>query len=161
MVKKSGIEPDVLVHTGPAVVSDSAEDVRTFLLERGVNPGSVPMVRYEGPKGGPDIQDLSIPAAMLVGVGLHTSVAMITYGRFPGATRGPCVGHMCLGARFGGALAWVQDGDRIEMNVPERCIQLLILQEELRQREADGPEPPSHPVPGFSGCLPGDGELRG
>ena len=95
MVKKTGVEPGMLRHRGEAVVFDSEEDVREFLLNRTVKPGSVLVVRYEGPKGGPGMRELSIPAAMLVGMGLHTSVAMVTDGRFSGATRGPCVGHVC------------------------------------------------------------------
>ncbi len=149
VVKKSGIEPGMMVHTGPAVVFDSEEDVRSFLLEKDVRPGSVLVVRYEGPKGGPGMRELSIPAAMLVGMGLHTSVAMVTDGRFSGATRGPCVGHICPEAWLGGPLACVQDGDGIEINVPERRIQLLVPEEELRWRMASGPERPSHPAPGM------------
>jgi dihydroxy-acid dehydratase len=149
VVKKTGVETSMLVHTGPAVVFDSEEDVRTFLLKKQVQPGSVLVVRYEGPKGGPGMRELSIPAAMLVGMGLHTSVAMVTDGRFSGATRGPCVGHVCPEAWDGGPLAYVKDGDMIEINVPENRIQVLVPNGELEARQASPPDRPDHPAPGL------------
>lgn len=149
VVKKSGVDPRMLAHTGPAVVFDSEEDVRRFLLEREVQPGSVLVVRHEGPKGGPGMRELSIPAAMLVGMGLHTSVAMVTDGRFSGATRGPCVGHVTPEAWEGGPLAYVQDGDLIEIDVPAGRIQLLIDENELRRRQASPPLRPDHPAFGI------------
>jgi dihydroxy-acid dehydratase len=149
VVKKSGVEANMLVHTGPAVVFNSEEDVRQFLLQKPVKPGSVLVVRYEGPKGGPGMRELSIPAAMLVGMGLHTSVAMVTDGRFSGATRGPCVGHVCPEAWDGGPLAYVRDGETIEINIPENRVELLIPEEELRDRMRAAPERPDHPAPGL------------
>ena len=132
---------------------DSEEDVRTFLMEKEVMPGSVLVVRYEGPKGGPGMRELSIPAAMLVGMGLHTSVAMVTDGRFSGATRGPCVGHVCPEAWDGGPLAFVKDGDMIEINVPENRLQLMISEEELSRRRQAGVVRPDHPAPGVLGAY--------
>ena len=149
VVKKTGVEPEMLRHRGPAVVFDSEEDVREFLLNRTVKPGSVLVVRYEGPKGGPGMRELSIPAAMLVGMGLHTSVAMVTDGRFSGATRGPCVGHVCPEAWDDGPIAYVQDGDLIEIDVPEGRLQLLIPEEELLRRRKAGTAKPNHPAPGL------------
>jgi dihydroxy-acid dehydratase len=148
VVKKTGIDPRMLSHTGPAVVFDSEEEVRAFLLDNKVQPGSVLVVRYEGPKGGPGMRELSIPAAMLVGMGLHTSVAMVTDGRFSGATRGPCVGHVTPEAWDGGPIAYVRDGDLIEINVPENRIQLLVSDEELHKRGKNGPKRPDHPAAG-------------
>ncbi|GAB4505926.1 MAG: dihydroxy-acid dehydratase [Anaerolineales bacterium] len=148
VVKKTGVEPSMLVHRGPAVVFDSEEDVREFMLTKEVRPGSVLVVRYEGPKGGPGMRELSIPAAMLVGMGLHTSVAMVTDGRFSGATRGPCVGHVCPEAWDGGPLAYVRDGDMIEIDVPEGRLSVLISDEELRDRQKLPPARPDHPAPG-------------
>ena len=148
VVKKTGVEPSMLVHRGPAVVFDSEEDVREFMLTKEVRPGSVLVVRYEGSKGGPGMRELSIPAAMLVGMGLHTSVAMITDGRFSGATRGPCVGHICPEAWDGGPLAYVRDGDMVEINVPEGRLTLLISDEELRDRQKLPLARPNHPAPG-------------
>jgi dihydroxy-acid dehydratase len=149
VVKKTGVAHNMLVHTGPAIVFDSEEDVRRFMLDKQVQPGSVLVVRYEGPKGGPGMRELSIPAAMLVGMGLHTSVAMITDGRFSGATRGPCVGHICPEAWDGGIIAYVQNGDMIEINVPEKKIQLLVSEKELRNRQKTPPVRPDHPAPGL------------
>ena len=149
VIKKSGIEPGMMIHRGPAVVFDSEEDVRAFMLVREVRPGSVLVIRHEGPKGGPGMRELSIPAAMLVGMGLHTSVAMITDGRFSGATRGPCVGHICPEAWEGGPLAYVQDGDLVEIDVPARQIQLLVPDEELRRRMQKPLHKPHHPAPGM------------
>jgi dihydroxy-acid dehydratase len=148
VVKKTGVEPGMLRHRGEAVVFDSEEDVREFLLHRTVKPGSVLVVRYEGPKGGPGMRELSIPAAMLVGMGLHTSVAMVTDGRFSGATRGPCVGHICPEAWDDGPLAYVHDGDLIEIDIPEGRLQLLVSDDELRRRREAGIEKPNHPAPG-------------
>jgi len=148
VVKKSGVEPGMLRHRGEAVVFDSEEEVREFLLNRAVKPGSVLVVRYEGPKGGPGMRELSIPAAMLVGMGLHTSVAMVTDGRFSGTTRGPCVGHVCPEAWDDGPLAYVHDGDLIEINIPEGRLQLLVSDDELRRRREAGIEKPNHPAPG-------------
>jgi dihydroxy-acid dehydratase len=149
VVKKSGIEPSMMIHRGPAVVFDSEEDVRQFLLDKEVRPGSVLVVRYEGPKGGPGMRELSIPAAMLVGMKLHTAVAMITDGRFSGATRGPCVGHISPEAWDGGLLAYVKDGDLIDINVPEQRIELLVPDEELNRRREVPPARPTHPAPGI------------
>ncbi len=148
VVKKSGVEPSMRFHTGPAVVFDSEDDVRRFLMEKTVKPGSVLVVRYEGPKGGPGMRELSIPAAMLVGMGLHTSVAMVTAGRFSGATRGPCVGHVCPEAWEGGPLAYVKDGDIIEINLPEGRIRLQISEEEMENRRRGGIQRPDHPAHG-------------
>jgi len=148
VVKKSGVDPRMLVHRGPAVVFDSEEEVKSFLLEKEVRPGSVLVVRYEGPRGGPGMRELSIPAAMLVGMGLHTSVAMVTDGRFSGATRGPCVGHVTPEAWDGGPLAYVEDGDEIEINVPEGRIELLVSEEEMERRRARPLARPDHPAHG-------------
>lgn len=137
VVKKSGVDAKMFRHVGPAVVFDSEEDVRDYLLNKKVEPGSVLVIRYEGPKGGPGMRELSIPAAMLVGMGLHTSVAMITDGRFSGATRGPCVGHIAPEAWAGGPLALVKDGDIIEINLDEKKLELKVSQEELEQRQAE------------------------
>lgn len=135
VVKKSGVEPQMYHHKGPAVVFNSEEEVRDYLVNKIVEPGSVLVVRYEGPKGGPGMRELSIPAAMLVGMGLHTSVAMITDGRFSGATRGPCVGHITPEAWAGGPLALVEDGDIIEIDLNNNTIELHVSKEELEARK--------------------------
>jgi dihydroxy-acid dehydratase len=141
VVKKSGVEPSMYRHVGPAVVFNSEEEVREYLLHKKVEPGSVLVVRYEGPKGGPGMRELSIPAAMLVGMGLHTSVAMITDGRFSGATRGPCVGHIAPEAWAGGPLALVKDGDIIEIDLEKNLIELKVSAKDLEQRKAEVRKP--------------------
>ncbi len=153
VVKKSGMDPRMFVHRGPAVVFNSEEEVRQFMLQKEVKPGSVLVVRYEGPKGAPGMRELSIPAAMLVGMGLHTSVAMVTDGRFSGATRGPCVGHVTPEAWDGGPIAYVQDGDIVEIDVPNGRIALMVSDEELRRRMANPPERPDHPAHGVLGSY--------
>jgi dihydroxy-acid dehydratase len=95
------------------------------------------VIRNEGPAGGPGMRELSIPAAMLVGMGLGESVAMITDGRYSGATRGPCIGHVCPEAYAGGPIAIVREGDLIEIDVPGRRLNLLVPEEELARRFAE------------------------
>ena len=141
VVKKSGVEPGMYRHVGPAVVFDSEESVRDYLLNADVRPGSVLVIRYEGPKGGPGMRELSIPAAMLVGMGLHTSVAMVTDGRFSGATRGPCVGHVCPEAWEGGPLALVENGDIIEIDLEQKKLELRVPAEELQRRRENWQRP--------------------
>lgn len=148
VVKKSGVDPRMFHHVGPAVVFDSEEDVRIFLLSKKVEPGSVLVVRYEGPKGGPGMRELSIPAAMLVGMGLASSVAMVTDGRFSGATRGPCVGHVAPEAWMGGPLALVRDGDRIEIDLERKLLQLHVSEAELEHRRG-GMRRPERPLRGM------------
>lgn len=149
VVKKTGVEPEMMQHCGPAVVFDSEEDVLRYLLQKDVKPKSVLVVRYEGPKGGPGMREMSIPAAMLVGMGLHTSVAMITDGRFSGATRGPCVGHISPEAWDGGLLAYVQDGDIIEIDLLKNLIALKIDSNELNHRKNKKRRKPNHPAQGI------------
>lgn len=148
VAKRSGIELSMLKHSGPAVVFNSEEDVRKSLLKHEVKPGSVLVVRYEGPKGGPGMRELSIPAAMLVGMGLHDSVAMITDGRFSGATRGPCIGHVCPEAWVGGPIAALKDGDIIDIDVLNRRIEVRLSQQEIQTR-LDKMERPERRLEGF------------
>jgi dihydroxy-acid dehydratase len=136
VVKKTGVDPKMYRHRGPAVVFECEEAVREYLLKRSVAPGSVLVIRNEGPKGGPGMREMSIPAAMLVGMGLHTSVAMITDGRFSGASRGPCVGHICPEAYDGGPIALVEDGDIIEIDLSRNYIELKVSEQELARRKA-------------------------
>ena len=136
VVKQSGVAPEMLRHHGSARVFDSEEDVRDILLTKRVKAGDVLVVRYEGPKGGPGMRELSIPAAILQGMGLGNSTAIVTDGRFSGATRGPCIGHVCPEAADGGPLAIVCDGDVIEIDIPARRLSLLVDDGEIRRRLA-------------------------
>lgn len=134
VVKQSGVEPRMMRHRGPARVFESEEDLRDKLLARKVQAGDVLVIRNEGPRGGPGMRELSIPAALLVGMGLAESVAMVTDGRFSGATRGPCVGHVAPEAYDGGPIALVQDGDLIEIDIPRRRLDLLVTEDALAER---------------------------
>lgn len=136
IVKKSGVLPEMFHHRGPAVCFDSEDDLRKFMADRAVKPGSVLVIRYEGPKGGPGMREMSIPAAMLVGMELHTSCAMVTDGRYSGATRGPCIGHVSPEAWDGGPIAAVQDGDMIEIDIDNHTIHLEVSEEEIVSRLA-------------------------
>lgn len=147
IVKKSGVVPEMFHHRGPAVCFDSEDDLRKFMAGKGVQPGSVLVIRYEGPKGGPGMREMSIPAAMLVGMGLHTSCAMVTDGRYSGATRGPCIGHVSPEAWEGGPIAAVQDGDIIEIDINNRTIHLEVSDEEIASRLTQLHRP-EHPAPG-------------
>jgi dihydroxy-acid dehydratase len=137
VVKQSAVQPAMLHHVGPARVFESEEQVRDSLADRDVRPGDVLVIRNEGPAGGPGMRELSIPAAMLVGMGLGDTVAMITDGRYSGATRGPCIGHVSPEAFVGGPIAVVQEGDIIEIDIPNRRLQVHISAEEIHRRFCD------------------------
>lgn len=134
IVKQSAISKKMRHHKGPAKVFDSEEEVKDALMNNQVKKGDVLIIRYEGPKGSPGMRELSIPAAILIGLGLGDSVAMITDGRYSGATRGPCIGHVCPEAIEGGPIAIVKEGDLIEIDVDNRTLNLLIPQSEIDER---------------------------
>lgn len=134
VVKQSGMVVGMLQHKGPARVFECEEDLENSIETQTIKPGDVLVIRYEGPRGGPGMRELSIPAAMLTGLGLNDSVAMITDGRFSGATRGPCIGHVAPEAYVGGTIALVQDGDTIEIDIPGRKLNLLVDADELARR---------------------------
>ena len=144
VVKQSAVAPAMLRHTGPARVFECEEDVRDSLMARAVQKGDVLVIRNEGPRGGPGMREMSIPAALLVGMGLGDSVAMISDGRYSGATRGPCIGHVCPEAYIGGPLAAVRDGDLITVDIPNRQLTLHAPDEEIARRLAEWhPRPPA------------------
>ncbi len=149
VVKASGVHPRMMRHVGPARVFDCEEDVQACLLGGRVQSGDVLVVRYEGPRGGPGMRELSLPAAILVGMGLADSVAMVTDGRFSGATRGPCVGHVCPEAARGGPLAALCDGDMIEIDIPNRALNVHLGDDELRARLDEWSRPVKEIPPGF------------
>lgn len=134
VVKQSGVEPGMLRHRGPARVFEGEEALREQLLARNIQADDVLVIRNEGPRGGPGMRELSIPAAVLVGMGLGSSVAILTDGRFSGATRGPCIGHVVPEAHEGGPIALVKEGDIIDIDIPERRLDLLVAEDVLAQR---------------------------
>jgi dihydroxy-acid dehydratase len=135
VVKQSGVATGMLQHTGPARVFECEDELEDSLSVQSIQPGDVLVIRNEGPRGGPGMRELSIPAAMLTGMGLNESVAMITDGRFSGATRGPCIGHVTPETYIGGPIALVENGDQIEIDIPNRRLQLLVPEEELDRRK--------------------------
>jgi dihydroxy-acid dehydratase len=134
IIKQSAVSPKMRYHKGPAKVFESEEEVKDALMTGKVKEGDILVIRYEGPRGSPGMRELSIPAAMLVGMGLGDSVAMITDGRYSGATRGPCIGHVCPEAIEGGPIAIVQEGDIIEIDIENRKLSLLLSDDDIKDR---------------------------
>ena len=134
VIKTSGVAPECYTFEGNARTFDSEEDAMNALENDLIKEGDVIVIRYEGPKGGPGMREMLAPTSLLVGKGLGTKCALITDGRFSGATRGICVGHICPEAANGGNIALVKDGDRIKIDIPNRKIDLLVDQIELEKR---------------------------
>lgn len=134
VVKQSAVNINMRYHKGIAKVFESEEDLKEALMNDTIKEGDVLVIRYEGPKGGPGMRELSIPAAILIGMGLGDSVVMITDGRYSGATRGPCIGHVCPEAYDGGPISIVRDGDEIEIDLDNRQLNLLVSDEEVKKR---------------------------
>jgi len=132
IVKASAVQDDMLVFEGPARAYNSEEEVLEALLNKQIHDGEVVVIRYEGPKGGPGMKEMLNPTAIITGMGLR--VALLTDGRFSGATRGACIGHICPEAMEGGPIALVENGDLISINIPQRSLQLLVSDEELEKR---------------------------
>jgi dihydroxy-acid dehydratase len=153
VVKQSGVVAGMLRHAGPARVFECEEELENTLRSNTIKPGDVLVIRNEGPRGGPGMRELSIPAAMLTGMGLNDSVVMITDGRFSGATRGPCIGHVAPEAFVGGLIALVRDGDQIEIDIPGRRLELLVSEDELAHRKVDYKPRPPVVVDGFLGLY--------
>jgi dihydroxy-acid dehydratase len=149
VVKVSGVAPSMLQFRGPARVFENEEAVRQALDQQQIRPGDVLVVRNEGPQGGPGMRELSIPAAVLVGLGLAESVAMITDGRFSGATRGPCIGHISPEAAAKGPIAILEDGDEIEIDILARRLDVSLPPEEISRRLKNLHHQQAKPVSGF------------
>jgi dihydroxy-acid dehydratase len=148
VVKQSAVDPRMLRHEGPARVFEKEEEVRDHLLEGEVRPGDVLVIRYEGPRGGPGMREMSIPAGLLQGMGLGDEVAMVTDGRYSGATRGPCIGHVCPEAAAAGPIAIIRNGDLISIDIPARRLDLLVPEEEIARRLGEW-RPPKQELRGF------------
>lgn len=136
IVKQTGVDPAMMSHTGPARVFDSEGEAEKAIYGGAIQPGDVVVIRYEGPKGGPGMPEMFSATAALMGVGLGTSSAIVTDGRFSGATRGPCIGHVSPEAAAGGLIAYVCEGDPIRIDIPGRSLELLVDGPELRSRQA-------------------------
>ena len=143
VVKITAVSPKMLRHRGPARVYDSEEEAMKAILDGEIVDGDVIVIRYEGPKGGPGMREMLSPTAAIAGMGLSESVALITDGRFSGATRGPCIGHVSPEAAEGGPIAILEDGDIITIDIPERRLDVELSDEEMRSRFANWkPKPP-------------------
>ncbi len=135
VVKKGAVDPEMLVHQGPARVFDCEDDAITAIFAGQIKSGDVVVIRFEGPMGGPGMAEMLSPTSALAGMGLAQSVALLTDGRFSGASRGSSIGHICPEAAAGGLIAKVQDGDLISIDIPKRKIELVVDEQVLAQRE--------------------------
>lgn len=134
VVKRSAVAPEMMQHTGKARVFDCEEDALSAIYDGKINPGEVVVIRYEGPKGGPGMREMLNPTSAIMGSGLGNCVALITDGRFSGATRGAAIGHVSPEAAVGGNIALVEEGDMIEIDIPNHSINVLVSDEVLAER---------------------------
>ena len=143
VVKQSAVAPEMLRHKGPARVFNSEEEAIAVIYAGGIRPGDVVVIRYEGPKGGPGMREMLNPTSAIAGMGLDKDVALITDGRFSGATRGASIGHVSPEAASGGVIGLVQEGDLIEIDIPGRSLHLCVEDAELAERRKNWvcPEP--------------------
>ena len=143
--KKAGVVPEMLKHTGPARVFDQEEPAVKAIYNGEIKPGDVVVIRYEGPKGGPGMREMLTPTSAIIGMGLGSSVALVTDGRFSGATRGAAIGHVSPEAAEGGLIAFVKDGDSISIDIEGGSVTLNVPEEEIEKRKI-GWEPHKPPV---------------
>lgn len=137
VVKRSAVAPEMMVHSGPARVFDCEEDAIAAIKGGKIVDGDVVVIRYEGPKGGPGMREMLNPTSAIAGMGLGSTVALITDGRFSGASRGAAIGHVCPEAAVGGPIALIKEGDIININIPEYRLELDISEEEMQKRRSE------------------------
>jgi dihydroxy-acid dehydratase len=137
VVKKAAVAPEMLRHSGPARVFDQEEEALSAIFSGRIRPGDVVVIRYEGPKGGPGMREQLLPTSAIIGMGLGTSVALVTDGRFSGATQGACVGHVTPEAYLGGPIALVEEGDRISIDILSGRLELDVPASEIEKRRLD------------------------
>jgi dihydroxy-acid dehydratase len=144
VVKRAAVAPEMLKHSGPARVFESEEDVSMAIYRGHIKKGDVVVIRYEGPKGGPGMREMLGPTSAIAGMGLDKDVALITDGRFSGATRGASIGHVSPEAAEGGPIAFVREGDIIEIDIEQGLLSLRVDEKELEERKKGwvAPEPP-------------------
>jgi dihydroxy-acid dehydratase len=136
VVKQAVVAPQMLTHRGPARVFDTEEDATQAITDGRFEAGDVLVIRYEGPRGGPGMREMLTPTSLLSGMGVDDRVALLTDGRFSGATRGAAIGHISPEAAAGGPLAAVQDGDLIAIDIPGRTLTLEVPEEKIQERLA-------------------------
>ena len=134
VVKQSAVVPEMLVHKGPARVFESEEEAFQAIMAGKIKQGDVVVIRYEGPRGGPGMQEMLSPTSALVGMGLDSEVALLTDGRFSGGTRGAAIGHISPEAAAQGPIAIIEEGDLIEIDMPKRKLNLLVSDVEIAER---------------------------
>ncbi|HUS81534.1 MAG TPA: dihydroxy-acid dehydratase, partial [Armatimonadota bacterium] len=147
VVKRAAVAPQMLVHAGPARVYNREEDAVAAIFGGQIRPGDVVVIRYEGPKGGPGMREQLLPTAAIIGMGLGESVALVTDGRFSGATQGACVGHLTPEAYLGGPIALVAEGDIIAIDIPAGTVDLRVPAETLAERRRTWAPPESTRLP--------------
>lgn len=149
VVKKGAVLPEMMQHEGPARVFNSEEDAFAAIMGQRIKPGDVVVIRYEGPRGGPGMQEMLSPTAALAGMGLDSSVALITDGRFSGASRGASIGHVSPEAAAGGLIALVEEGDIIAIDIEAGKLELKVPEEEIARRRARWQAPPPKITSGY------------
>lgn len=149
VVKRSAVDPKMLVHQGPARIFESEEDVIQAIFGGKIKAGDVVVIRYEGPKGGPGMREMLSPTSAIAGMGLDKDVALITDGRFSGATRGASIGHISPEAAEGGPIAFLQEGDIISINIPEGKLEMLVDEKTLNERKIGWTAKPSPITTGY------------
>ena len=135
-MKRSAVAPEMMTHEGPARVFDCEEDAIQAITTGKIREGDVVVIRYEGPKGGPGMREMLNPTSAIIGMGLGSTVALITDGRFSGASRGAAIGHVSPEAAVGGPIALVEEGDTILVDIPNNTLELKVSDEELARRRA-------------------------
>ena len=149
VVKESAVDPSMKVFSGPAKVYDSEDEAIAAICAKEVKSGDVVVIRYEGPKGGPGMREMLNPTSVLAGMGHDKDVALLTDGRFSGATRGACIGHISPEAREGGNIALIENGDIIEIDIPNRTLNVRLSDEELAKRRENWVCPPPKVKTGY------------
>ncbi len=150
VVKRAAVVPEMMTHSGPARIFEREETALAAIFGGQIVPGDVVVIRYEGPKGGPGMREQLLPTSAIVGMGLGSSVALITDGRFSGATRGACIGHVTPEAYLGGPIALVEEGDRIEIDIPAGRVDLDVPGDVLQARRAAWQRPATTELPAGS-----------
>jgi len=139
IVKQAAVSEEMLIHSGPARIFNSEEEVFEAIMDSRVKKGDVIVVRYEGPRGGPGMREMLSPTSALAGMGMDKDVALITDGRFSGASRGAAIGHVSPEAAAKGPIAALREGDIIEINIPNKTLNVKLTQKEIDKRIADLP----------------------
>jgi dihydroxy-acid dehydratase len=140
VVKKAAVAPEMLVHKGPARVFDSEEEATRAIMDKNIKPGDVIVIRYEGPRGGPGMREMLTPTSLVTGIGMEKEVALITDGRFSGATRGASIGHVSPEAASRGPIAAVREGDTISIDIPRNRLDVELTDKEIAARLKKLPE---------------------